>query len=253
MDLAGRRILITGANRGLGASFVEAALARRAEVVYAGARNSAAVPGYSDPLRVVPVHLDVTDQDQVEAVARAYPDIDLIVSNAGVPCFESVLGDADPAAFRSAMEVNFFGPLRLMAAFRSTLLRPGTGVIFVLSVAAVALSRSSPIYSASKAAALMLALGVREELRESGATVTVALPGFIDTEMASGLTMPKASPAEVAARSLDGWLAGEATVWPDPFAELVRATVGAPFEGLLAQPRRIMSAVQAAYAAGPQS
>ena len=81
-------------------------------------------------------------------------------------------------------------------------------MIFVLTVGAVALSRSSPVYSASKAAGLMLALAVREELRDDGATVTVVLPGFIDTEMAANFDRPKASPMQIAERSLDGWLAG---------------------------------------------
>src|SRR6476659_9966042 len=59
-DLAGHKVLITGANRGLGAAFVEAALARHADTVYAAARNPRSLPPFSDPARVVPVALDVT-------------------------------------------------------------------------------------------------------------------------------------------------------------------------------------------------
>ena len=54
MTLSGRKVLITGANRGVGASFVEAALARQASTVYAAARNPALLPRFSDPARVVP-------------------------------------------------------------------------------------------------------------------------------------------------------------------------------------------------------
>ena len=72
MTLSGRKVLITGANRGLGASFVEAALARQASAVYAGARDPALLPRFSDPARVVPVRLDVTDAHEVTAAgARA--------------------------------------------------------------------------------------------------------------------------------------------------------------------------------------
>jgi len=128
-----------------------------------------------------------------------------MISNAGVPCYRPVLGDQDEAAVRAALEVNVFVPLRLVRAFAGTLVRPGTGVIFVLSAAAVALSRSAPMYSASKAACLMLALAIRGELRGNGVIVTTVLPGFMDTARAAGFDLPQASPMQTAERSLDGW------------------------------------------------
>src|SRR5580700_6600858 len=247
MTLSGRKVLITGANRGLGASFVEAALARQASTVYAAARDPALLPRFSDPARVVPVRLDVTDQRQVTEAGLEQTDVDLLISNAGVTCHGPVLGGDDEARVREVLEVNFFGPLRLVRRFGPGLRSPGAGVIFGRTVGAVALSRSSPVYSASKAACLMLALALREELRDAGATVTVVLPGFIDTGMAANFDRPKASPMQVAERSLDGWLAGHHTVWPDRFAELVRDAIGQPYEQLLDEPREVMTDVQAAY------
>jgi NAD(P)-dependent dehydrogenase (short-subunit alcohol dehydrogenase family) len=245
-DLSGSRVLVTGANRGLGRRLVEAALARNAATVYAAARDPDSLPPFADAVRVVPVRLDVTDADEIAAAARAHPEIDVLVSNAGISCFGPVL-DGDETAMRRAVEVNFFGPLRLVQAFGANLRRPGAGVVFVLSVASVALSRSSPGYSVSKAAALMLALSVREELAGSGGSVTVLLPGFIDTELSASLSMPKASAASVAERAWDGWLAGEPTIWPDRFAESVRDVVGAPYRELIAEPRRVMTDLQVAF------
>ena len=245
-SLEGRTVLVTGANRGIGASLVRAALARGAAAVLAGTRDPDGLP----PLdRVRPVQLDVTDPDQIRAAAQRYPDVDLIVSNAGVPCYRPVLGPGGEDEFARAMEVNFLGPLRLVRAWADTLRRPDAGVVFVVSVGGVALSRSSPVYSASKAACLMVALAVREELRDSGAHVTVVLPGFVDTDIAASLTMPKADPADVAGRILDGWSAGELTVWPDRFAEAVRDTVGPDFVRLLDEPAAVMTALQAAFRA----
>jgi NAD(P)-dependent dehydrogenase (short-subunit alcohol dehydrogenase family) len=249
-DLAGHTVLITGANRGLGAAFVEAALARHADTVYAAARNPRSLPPFSDPARVVPVPLDVTDQEAMAAAAKQATGVDLLISNAGVPCYGPVLGDQDEETFRAAVEVNLFGPLRLVRTFAGTRDRPGTGVIFVLSAAAVALSRSAPMYSASKAACLMLALAVREELRGTGAHVTIVLPGFMDTAMAAGFDLPKASPMQVAERSLDGWSAGQNTVWPDRFAEVVRDAVGEKYQRLLDDPRTTRSEMQAAFLDG---
>jgi len=248
MDLTGRKVLITGANRGVGAAFVTAALSRHAATVVAGARDPASLSSLAGTDRVVPARLDVTDRAQVTAVAAEHPDVDLLVCNAGVTCQRPLLSDVTDAALREVMEVNFFGPLGLARAFAPALRRPGSGVIFVLSVSAVALSRSAPVYSASKAACLMLALDLREELRESGATVTVVLPGFIDTDMGAAFgSTAKATPAQIAALSLNGWLAGQPTIWPDRFAELVRDTVGEPFRALLDEPRQVMTAVRAAF------
>jgi NAD(P)-dependent dehydrogenase (short-subunit alcohol dehydrogenase family) len=246
VTLAGRKVLITGANRGLGAAFVEAALARDASTVYAAARNPGALPAFSATSHVVPLPLDVTDGAAVAAAACVASDVDLVVLNAGVACNGPALG-VDPTYVQDSLEVNLLGPMRLAQAFGSMVSRPGGGMIFVLSVGAVALSRSSPLYSAGKAACLMLALGVREELSGHGATVTTVLPGFIDTDMGAGFAMPKASPQQVAERSLDGWLAGTNTVWPDAFAELVRDAVGAPFEQLLDHPQTTMNAVKVAF------
>jgi NAD(P)-dependent dehydrogenase (short-subunit alcohol dehydrogenase family) len=249
MDLTGRKVLVTGANRGVGAAFVGAALSRRATAVFAAARDTTSPPQFPDPPRVVPVRLDVTDRAQIAAAAREHADVDLLVCNAGVTCQRPVLSDVEEAVFREVLEVNFFGPLRLARAFAPSLRRPRSGVIFVLSVAAVALSRSAPIYSASKAACLMLALALREELRDGGGgTVTLVIPGFIDTDMGAAFAnIPKASPLQIAERSLDGWLAGHHTVWPDRFAEQVREAVGEPFRALLDQPREVMTALRATF------
>jgi NAD(P)-dependent dehydrogenase (short-subunit alcohol dehydrogenase family) len=247
MDLTGRKVLITGANRGVGAALVTAALTRGAAIVVAAARDPS-LSGRTGTARVVPARLDVTDRAQVAAAAAEHPDVDLLVCNAGVTCQRPLLSDVTDAALREVMEVNFFGPLGLARAFAPALRRPGSGVIFILSVSAVALSRSAPVYSASKAACLMLALDLREELRDTGATVTVVLPGFIDTDMGAAFgSTAKATPAQIAELSLDGWLAGQHTIWPDRFAGLVRDTVGEPFRALLDEPRQVMTAVYAAF------
>ena len=83
MNIDGKTVLVTGANRGLGRAFAEAFLAAGAARVYAGARDPATV---TDP-RLVPVALDVTDPAQVRAAARA-------------PATDRVAGHAPAFAFR---------------------------------------------------------------------------------------------------------------------------------------------------------
>jgi NAD(P)-dependent dehydrogenase (short-subunit alcohol dehydrogenase family) len=251
MSLTGRNILVTGANRGLGAAFVDASLDRGAERVYAAVRDPAALLGRGHDQRVVPVRLDLRAPADAEAAAGACPDVDLLVCNAAIPCMLGILDPPTDDVFRDVFEVNVFGSMNLVRAFAPVLRGRRGGIVFVLSVAAVSLSRSSPIYSATKAAGLMIALGLREQLKADGVTVSVVLPGYIDTDMSVPLTAPKAPASQVAARSLDGWLSGVPTVWPDRFSELVRDTVDTEMLRMIDEPRAVMGDVQAAFMKDP--
>lgn len=249
MDLNNRTVLVTGANRGLGATLVDVALDRGASKVYAAARDLGSLTAVVErgEGRVVPLAIDVTKPDQITAAAAQTGDVDLVVSNAGITCQVPILATPDISDFRSTMEVNYFGTMNLLRGFAEQVRARRGGILLILSVAAVSLSRSAPAYSASKAATLMLGSSVREELREDGVGVTVSLPGWIDTEMASGLAGEKATPREVAERSIDGHLAGDAVVWPDRFALLVREQVEHRMLDLLTQPRAVMNEVAAQF------
>lgn len=255
MELAGRRALVTGASRGLGEQFVEALLARGVDRVYAGARNPEALlpltARHGD--RVVPVRLDVTIPGEVQAAAEYCQDADLLVSNAGQACFGPVLAASDIALFRSVFEVNFFGPLALVRALGPQLRAHRGGVLFVLSLAALVISRSSPVYSASKAAAMMLATAVRSELKGDSVVVTSSFPGFIDTDMMAGVETPKAQPRVVADRSLDGWQAERTSVFPDHLAELVEQAVLRNMAAVLDDPHALMTELVSALGTPGQS
>src|SRR4051812_49249894 len=81
--IEGTTALVTGANRGIGRALTEALLARGAAKVYATARTPQALSPGRDG-RLVPLRLDVTDVDQIRAVADAVGDVRLVISNAGV-------------------------------------------------------------------------------------------------------------------------------------------------------------------------
>jgi NAD(P)-dependent dehydrogenase (short-subunit alcohol dehydrogenase family) len=246
MQIAGRTALVTGAGRGLGLVLVEALLARGASRVYAGVREPDALAeaaGRSGG-RLVPVRLDVTsDADRLAAVT-ACPDLDLLVSNAGLAPAGRLL-DTEEALVRQTFEVNVFGPLALVRLLAPGLRARRGGVLFVNSLTGLVVSRSSPVYGASKAAARMLALALREQLAQDGVVVTTSHPGFIDTDMASAVPYPKATPQEVADRSLDAWEAERTVVFPDRLAELVEQALLTRMPALLDEPQRVMTSLVA--------
>jgi short-subunit dehydrogenase len=115
------------------------------------------------------------------------------------------------------------------------------GVLFINSLTGLVVSRSSPVYGASKAAARMLILGVRQELRGEGVVVTTSHPGFVDTGMAERIPYPKATPEEVAERSLDGLEAEATVVFPDRLAEMVEQALMNRAAEVLSEPQSLMT------------
>jgi hypothetical protein len=88
---------------------------------------------------------------------------------------------------------------------------------------------------------MLLAIGVRSELKGDGIVVTSSFPSYIDTDMTAGAAMPKAPPRLVADRSLDGWQAERASVFPDRLAELVEDAVLTTMAAVLDDPQRLMT------------
>jgi NAD(P)-dependent dehydrogenase (short-subunit alcohol dehydrogenase family) len=199
--------------------------------------------------RQVPVELDVTDPGQVERACATLHDVDLLVSNAGREGSGRVLGH-DEADARDLFEVHLWGPWRLADALAPDIRGRAGGMIFVQSIAALVLSRRGPFYSASKAAATMMASALRESMRDAGVTVTNVFPGFTDTDMMATEDVPKASPRQTADRALAGWAAGEASVYPDRFARLIHERMTTGIDEVLARPGRVVTEEYLRYVAG---
>ncbi len=222
MNLQNSVVFITGANRGLGLAFAQAALAAGARKVYAAARDPATVtlPG------VIPVQLDVTNPTQIAAAVAACPDVTLLVNNSGISRGSSFLGADAMAAARAEFETNFFGPWAMAQAFAPVLQANGGGAVLnVLSVLSWLTIPAVATYSASKAAAWSLSNGLRNELRAQGTQVTSLHVAYMDTDMTRGLDAPKAAPLDVARLALQGVEAGLAEVLADDTTRHVKQSL----------------------------
>ena len=124
--------LVTGANRGIGKAIVEALRDRGTARIYATARNVDALASLvaTDPERIVPLALDVTDREAVRAAAKKATDVSLLVNNAGSAHFTGFMNSDDPAtAAQADMDVNYFGTLSMIRAFAPGLKASGTEVV----------------------------------------------------------------------------------------------------------------------------
>lgn len=219
-------VFITGANRGIGLAFAREALARGARKVYAGVRN----PDSVKLAGVEPIQLDVTHPAEVAAAAARCGDVTLLINNAGIASFGGFLADGSEESARAQLETNFFGPLRLTKAFAPVLAANGGGAVLnVLSVASWINRPALGIYGASKSAAWGLTNSLRHELRAQNTQVIGMHVAFVDTDMTTGIDMPKSSPDVVVRRALDAVEAGAEEVLADERTRQVK-------EGLSAQP-----------------
>ena len=212
--LDGLTVMITGANRGLGASLVTEALSRGAHRVYAGARH----PLSAADRRVVPLRLDVTDADDLRAVAQEVDVLDVLINNAGVLGLDDL---TDRAALDEQLAVNLFGPQAVTQALLPRLVAARGRIVNISSIAALAPLPAAPAYSLSKAAAFSMTQSLRALLAARGVRVHAVLAGPIDTDMIRHVDVPKASPADVARAVIDGVLDDQEEIFPDPMSTSV--------------------------------
>jgi NAD(P)-dependent dehydrogenase (short-subunit alcohol dehydrogenase family) len=223
VQINGAVAFVTGANRGLGRHFAEQLVARGAAKVYAAARRPETV---TQP-DVVPVRIDITDPASVAAAAELASDATLLINNAGIASFNSLL-EAPIEDVRAQMESHFFGTLSVTRAFAPHLIANApAAVLNVLSVLSWVHPPSAGTYSAAKAALWAQTDTVRDELAPRGVAVTALHVGFMDTDMVAAVEGPKSDPAKVAADALDGVESGLVEVLGDELTRKVKAGLSA--------------------------
>jgi NAD(P)-dependent dehydrogenase (short-subunit alcohol dehydrogenase family) len=219
MKLENAVVLVTGANRGIGAEFVAELKRRGAAKIYAGSRDVTSLSAAG----VHPIELDVTDPDQIEAAARVAGDVQVLINNAGISTGTSLI-TGDEAAIRREMETNFYGPLLMTRAFAPVLGANGGGAVLnVVSALSWFTLPGIGAYSASKAAAWMLTDSTRLELAAQGTHVVGVHMGLVDTDMAAGLQAPKIAPSALACAALDAIESRVQEVLADDWTKLVKA------------------------------
>lgn len=194
-------VLVTGGNRGLGKSLIQAFLDAGAKKIYVGSRTRIET---SDP-RLQPIQLDITNERDVAAAMERCQDVTILVNNAGVGPLTTFLTAPSLDEARSTMETNYLGTLAMIRAFAPILKRNGGGTfVNILSVLSWFAAPHLGPYSASKAAELALTEAIRIELRSQGTQVVAVHVGYMDTDMAASIDDAKVSPRDVADSILDG-------------------------------------------------
>lgn len=178
---------VTGASRGLGRVWVEAALARDDKVA-AAARKAGDLAELKTRYgeAVLPLICDVADRQAVFAAMAStishFGRVDVVVSNAGYGLFGTIEESGEPSA-RAQFDTNFFGTLWVVQAALPHLRQQRDGHILVTSsIAGIITFPTAGVYNASKWAVEGLTETLASEVGEFGIKVTLIEPGGYATD-----------------------------------------------------------------------
>ncbi|MEV0768865.1 SDR family NAD(P)-dependent oxidoreductase [Nocardia salmonicida] len=225
---------VTGASRGLGRAFAEAALAA-GDRVAAAARTGSALDelAAAHPGRVLPLTLDVTDRgavhEAVDAAVAHFGRLDIVVNNAGTLSMGMIEEFTETEA-RAQMEVNFFGALWVSQAVLPHLrAQRGGHIVQVSSIGGLAGFPLSGMYAASKFALEGMSEALAMEAAEFGARVSILQPGGYWTDLYSAManTTPIEAYAPLRAQLEAQWAEGSVDSEPALAAEALLRLVGA--------------------------
>ena len=180
---------VTGAARGMGASFVRAVLDAGRCAVAAARRPQEIDAVFGSDDRLLPVRLDVTSVEECESAARAaierFGRIDVVVNSAGAS-FKGYFEEMSPPQVDQQLATNLLGPMNVTRAVLPAMRRQRSGhVIAISSGAGLKGFEYSSVYAASKAGLEGWMGALAQEVAPFGIGTTIVNPGFFRTGLAS--------------------------------------------------------------------
>ncbi|VAX10114.1 Oxidoreductase [hydrothermal vent metagenome] len=182
MKLQNRKILVTGASKGIGRAITTDLIKQGASVIGIARDFSS---WQDQPAGLICLEADLSDLNhlpqQMQTIVKDHPDIDGIIFNAGFGRFGS-LEEFSPSQIQDQINLNLTSQILLARELLPTLKRQGRGdLIFIGSEAALSGRRKGSIYCATKFAIRGFAQSLREECSAAGIRSTIINPGMVKT------------------------------------------------------------------------
>ncbi len=224
-------VLITGSSRGVGFELVKQYAVKEWKVI-----ATCRTPSEADDLvrlaesypNVIIEEMDVTDVDEIEALAKGYAGtpIDVLINNAGIFGTVSLqrFEELDYSTFVDVMAVNVFGPLKVTQAFADSVAASEKKKIVTITSGLGSMTLTEEafegyyFYRASKASVNIIGRTLAADLRDRGILIGLFNPGIVDTGFGgTNYDGPKLTPEEAVA-ALIGFVE---TLSPDTAATMI--------------------------------
>jgi len=180
--LAGKRALVTGGGRGIGAAIARALASAGARVVVCG-RTQADLDVIAREIGGDARVLDVTNRAQTDEVLASVGHVDVLVNNAGAAESASLERTTD-ALWDRIMELDATAPFRITRALVPSMIQRGWGrVINIASNAGVSGYGYTSAYCAAKHAMVGMTRALAIDLARTGVTINALCPGWVETQM----------------------------------------------------------------------
>jgi 3-oxoacyl-[acyl-carrier protein] reductase len=190
--LAGRRAIVTGAARGIGASIASVLAAEGAHVIgidIPSARE--ALDATMRQLNGTALAFDIAAPEAPAQIAAALDEqgVDIVVHNAGITKDKTIAKMTD-AAWQSVIDINLSAQERIDDALLAAgILRDGGRIIGVSSISGIAGNLGQTNYATSKAGVIGRVQSMAPSLRARGITINAVAPGFIETQMTAKIPL----------------------------------------------------------------
>ncbi|HAZ44907.1 MAG TPA: 3-oxoacyl-[acyl-carrier-protein] reductase [Cyanobacteria bacterium UBA11371] len=194
--LRGQVALVTGASRGIGRAIAFSLASEGATVVVNYASSSTAAEQVVAEIteaggNAIALQADVSQADQVDALVNAtmekFNRLDILVNNAGITR-DTLLLRMKPEDWQAVIDLNLTGVFLCTRAASKIMLKQKSGrIINITSVSGLMGNPGQANYSAAKAGVIGFTKTVAKELAARGITANAVAPGFIVTDMTSGV------------------------------------------------------------------
>ncbi len=193
-DFTGTAALITGGTSGIGHATATLFRDAGAEVTVTGTKP-AATDYDTDLSGMTYRQLQITDRESVDALARTFTRLDVLINNAGAN-FHGGLDESKPDGFEASVALNLTGPYRLTvglySALKASAAAGGASVVNLASMSALRAVLPVPGYGAAKAGIICITRNLAVKWASEGIRVNAVAPGTIDTPMTAPMHLAAA-------------------------------------------------------------